>query len=173
MSVFKEIELKELPVNPFEMIGKEWLLITAKKEDKVNTMTASWGSMGVMWGQNVVNVYIRKSRFTKEFIDSADHFSVSVYPESERKTLAYFGSTSGRDEDKIAKAGYTVACDQDVPYFEEAKVVLICKKLSKHSLGPEGMIDEEILPKWYSGNDEGNFHDMYIGKIEKVLVKEG
>ncbi len=172
MSQMKEIALENLPVNPFDMIGKEWMLITAKKGEQVNTMTASWGTMGVMWSHNVVCVFIRQSRFTKEFVDAADSFSISFFPESEKKTLAYLGSTSGRDEDKIAKAGYNVILEGETPYFAEAKTTLICKKLSKHSIGSEGMLDETILPKWYAGTDEGNYHDMYIGKIEKVLVKE-
>ncbi|MDO4621271.1 MAG: flavin reductase [Lachnospiraceae bacterium] len=172
MSHMKEIALQDLPVNPFEMIGKDWMLITAKKDNQVNTMTASWGGMGVIWHHNVVYVFIRQSRFTKEFVDAADGFSVSFYPADEKRTLSYLGTVSGRDEDKIAKAGYTTAFDGEIPYFEEAKTVLICKKLSKHFLGGDGMLDETIIPNWYSGSDEGNYHEMYIGKIEKVLVKE-
>ncbi len=172
MSKIKEIDLKDLSVNPFEMIGKEWMLITAKNGDKVNTMTASWGGMGVMWNHNVVFAFIRQSRYTKEFIDGSDSFSISFYPESEKKTLAYLGTASGRDEDKIEKAGYNVLFDDNTPYFEEAKVTFICKKLSRHYIGKEGMIDDNIVPKWYSGEDENNYHDMYIGTIEKVLVKE-
>ncbi len=172
MSQFKEIALKELNANPFEMIGKDWVLITAKKDDQVNTMTASWGGMGVMWGSDVVFVFIRQSRFTKEFVEASDHFSVSLYPAEDKKALAYLGSKSGRDEDKIAKVGFTPVFTDDVPYFDQAKTVLICKKLSRHFIGGEGMIDEEIIPKWYANGDEGNYHDMYIGKIEKVLVKE-
>ncbi|MDO4632470.1 MAG: flavin reductase [Eubacteriales bacterium] len=172
MSQVKEIELKDLPVNPFEMIGKDWMLVTAKKGDQVNTMTASWGGMGVLWGSDVVFVFIRQSRFTKEFIDAADHFSLSFLPESEKKAMGYLGRTSGRDEDKIAKVGYEVLMDGDTPYFAQAETTLICRKLSRHFLGQEGMIDEEIVPKWYAGADAENYHDLYVAKIEKVLVKE-
>ncbi len=93
-------------------------------------------------------------------------------PESEKKTLGYLGSTSGRDEDKIAKVGYTVLMDGETPYCEQAKVTFICKKLSRYCLGKEGMIDGNVIPRWYSREDENNYHDMYIGALEKVLVRE-
>ncbi len=172
MSTFKELSINDLKINPFEMIGHEWMLITAKHEEKINTMTASWGGMGVMWNHNVVFVFIRQSRYTKELIDNTDKFSLTFYPKNEKKTLAYFGTTSGRDEDKISKVGYHVIFDNDTPYFEEAKLTFICKKLSRHYIGKEGMLSDEINPKWYSGADENNYHDMYIGSIEKILVKE-
>ena len=101
----KEIKPEELQKNPFQMIGKEWLLVTAEKEGKANTMTASWGGVGIMWGKPVAYVFIRPQRYTKEFIDAGDHFSLSVLGEDYRKTLNYFGTVSGRDEDKIAKSG--------------------------------------------------------------------
>ena len=56
---FREVKAEELTMNPFTKIGKEWLLITAGNEEKCNTMTASWGAMGVMWGKNAVTVFKR------------------------------------------------------------------------------------------------------------------
>ena len=125
----KEIKPEELQKNPFQMIGKEWLLVTAEKEGKTNTMTASWGGVGIMWGKPVAYVFIRPQRYTKEFIDAGDHFSLSVLGEDYRKTLNYFGTVSGRDEDKIAKSGLHVAHENGTPYFEEANTVLVCRKL--------------------------------------------
>lgn len=121
---FKEIKPEELQKNPFQMIGKEWLLVTAEKDGKANTMTASWGGVGVMWGRNVAFIVIRPQRYTKEFIDASDKLSLSVLDEEYRKTLSYLGSVSGRDEDKIAKSGLTVAHTDDVPYFAEANTVI-------------------------------------------------
>ena len=99
----KEIKIEELQENPFKMIGKDWLLITAEKEGIANTMTASWGGLGVIWGKNTATVYIRHSRFTKEFVDYADSFSICVMPVKYRKELNYCGTISGRDENKIEK----------------------------------------------------------------------
>lgn len=173
MANFKEIKTTELQGNPFQMIGKDWMLVTAKYGDKVNTMTASWGGVGVLWGADVVYLFIRKTRYTKEFIDASDSFSLTFYDENQRKNLSYLGTVSGRDEDKIAKVGYHVELDNDIPYFAEAKTVLLCKKMSKHPITMEGLIDPEIFPKWYTGEANGeNYHDMYVGKIEKVLVAE-
>ncbi len=164
----KEITTKELAYNPFEAIGKQWMLITAAREGKVNTMTASWGGMGVLWGSDVVYIFVRQSRFTKEFIDASDTFSLTFYPEGEKKALAYLGSHSGRDEDKIGAVGLHVVLDGATPYFEEAETAIICTKLSKHPIRLEDM-PGDIRQKWYA---DGDYHDMYVGRIDKILVKE-
>ncbi len=94
----RQIKPEELQKNPFQMIGKEWLLVAAEKAGKTNAMTASWGGVGIMWGKPVAYVFIRPQRYTKEFIDASDTFSLSVLGEEYRKTLSYFGTVSGRDE---------------------------------------------------------------------------
>jgi len=165
---FKEIKPNELVKNPFTMIGREWLPITAEKAGKTNTMTASWGGVGVMWGKNVAMIVIRPQRYTKEYIDSSDTLSLSVLDESYRKTYNYLGSVSGRDEDKISKSKLTVAYEGDTPYFEEADTVLVCRKLYAQAQNPECFIDPDIDGKWYPGKD---YHTMYILEIEKVLTK--
>ena len=130
MSNFKEITPEEYKGNVFNDIGKKWMLITAAKDGKVNTMTASWGNMGVMWGKDIVSVFIRQTRFTKEFVDNADCFSISFLDhEKYAKELSYLGTVSGRDEDKIAKSGLTVEKCENTPYFAEGKLVLICRKM--------------------------------------------
>ncbi len=164
----KEIKAAEWKANPFTAIGKEWMLITATKDGVTNTMTASWGGMGVMWGSDVVYVFIRQSRYTKEFIEGSDSFSLTFFPESQRKNMAYIGSTSGRDEDKIAKTGLHVVMDGDTPYFEEAHTAVLCTKWSKHPIKMDDM-PEDVRERWYG---DGDWHDMYIGRIEKILVKE-
>lgn len=166
---FKEIKPEELQKNPFTMVGKEWLLVTAKKEEKVNTMTASWGGVGVMWGKNVAFIVLRPQRYTKEFVDAAETFSLSVLDESFRKTYSYLGSVSGRDEDKIAKSGLTVSHEHATPYFEEADTVLVCRKLYVQEYRPECFADQELDTKWYPNKD---YHVMYIAEIEKVLIKK-
>lgn len=153
---FKEIKPEELQKNPFQMIGKEWLLVTAEKDGKANTMTASWGGVGVMWGRNVAFIVIRPQRYTKEFIDASDKLSLSVLDEEYRKTLSYLGSVSGRDEDKIGKSGLTVAHTDDVPYFAEANTVTQAKNsmhrntdqnaLSIHLLTKNGILRKIIIP---------------------------
>lgn len=165
----KHIKPEELQKNPFTMIGKEWLLITAEKEGKVNTMTASWGGVGIMWGKPVAYIFIRPQRYTKEFVDAADTLSLSVLDEEYRKTLSYLGTVSGRDEDKIAKSGLTVVYEGQTPYFAEAHTALICRKLFAQPYDPACFIDKSCEEKWYPQKD---YHTMYIVEIEDVLVKQ-
>ncbi|MDZ7548533.1 flavin reductase [Clostridium perfringens] len=137
----KEIRPEDLNESAFQLIGNDWMLITAEKEGKVNTMTASWGSFGIMWGKNVVSIVLRPQRFTKEFIDASSTFSLTFFDNSFRKDLNYLGSVSGRDEDKLSKTNLTVSYLEDTPYFEEAKLTIICKKLYAQNLEPECFIN--------------------------------
>ena len=164
----KEISYKDLNENAFEMIGKDWLLLTAQKEGKVNTMTASWGGVGILWNKRVAYIFIRPQRYTKEFVDNSDRLSISVLPNDFRKELNYLGTVSGRDEDKIAKANLTVSNYEDVPYFEEGRLTFICKKLYAQQLEEKDFIDKEIIDKCYPKKD---YHTMYVVEIEKILQK--
>lgn len=125
---FREVKIEELQFNPFTKIGKEWLLITAGDSEKFNTMTASWGGVGVYWGKNVVTTYIRPQRYTKEFVDSNDTFTVAFFDETYREALNICGTISGRDINKIEKAGLTPYFVDDTVAFEEANVIIVCKK---------------------------------------------
>lgn len=168
--MLREIKPVELKDNPFQMIGKDWLLVTAESGGKVNAMTASWGFMGVMWGKDVVSIVLRPQRYTKELIDASSTFSIAVLDADRRSTYNYLGSVSGHDEDKIPKTGLTVLHDGETPYFAEAKTVFICRKLYAQPYTPNAFIDPGCDEKWYPDKD---YHTMYIAEIEKVLVNEG
>lgn len=167
--MFKEINPKDMSFNPFSAIGKQWMLVTAGDESKANTMTASWGGAGVLWNKNVVTCYIRPQRYTREFMEKEGYFSLSFLPEEYRKQLTYCGRTSGRDEDKIANAGFTVCNDYDAPFIEQAETVLICKKLYVDTMKPECILDPANDSANYAEKD---YHYMYIAEIVKALVKE-
>ena len=164
----KEIKHENFQENAFEMIGKDWLLITAEKDGKVNTMTASWGGVGVLWNKKVAYIFIRPQRYTKEFVDFSDRLSVCVLPNSYRKELAYLGNVSGKDENKISNANLKVQKYEDVPYFDEARLTLICRKLYAQDLKEECFIEKDIIDKWYPEKD---YHTMYVVEIEKILSK--
>ncbi|MFQ9616433.1 MAG: flavin reductase [Clostridium butyricum] len=164
----KEIKHENFQENAFKMIGKDWLLITAEKYGKVNTMTASWGGVGVLWNKKVAYIFIRPQRYTKEFVDFSDRLSVCVLPNSYRKELAYLGNVSGKDEDKISNANLKVQKYEDVPYFDEARLTLICRKLYAQDLKEEYFIEKDIIDKWYPEKD---YHTMYVVEIEKILSK--
>lgn len=164
----REIAAENINENIFKLIGKDWMLVAAQKDGKTNAMTASWGFAGVMWGKNCLITAIRPQRYTKEFIDGSDTFSITILPDGYRDTLNYFGSVSGRDEDKIAKSGLTVEKCENAPYFAEGKLVLICRKMFAQEIKAESFIDKEALEKWYTNND---FHTLYVAEIVKVLEK--
>ncbi len=168
MSQFYEITPEQIEKNPFTMIDKEWMLIGAENEGKVNAMTASWGGVGVLWYKNVVFTFIRPQRYTRELVDSSDRFSLTFFDESYRETLAYFGKVSGRDEDKIKKSGLTVEHAEGVPYFKEGNLVVLCKKIYLGKIEPENILLPDIEKKVYPGKD---YHKVYIGEIVKVLMK--
>lgn len=170
----KEISVSELQMNPMDLIAKEWMLVTAGNESRgYNTMTASWGHLGAIWGHGgglpTAVIYLRPQRYTKEFVDREELFSLSVFPEEYKKALGYLGSHSGRDEDKVAAVGLTPVFGEDTTWFAEAKLVLVCRKLYHAPIKAEGFVDESIIDDCYPNRD---FHEMYIGKIEKVLVNE-
>ena len=163
----KQIEINEFSENPFKLIGSDWMLITAKKGDKTNMMTASWGGAGILWNKPVATIYVRPQRYTKEFIDNEEYFSLCVLPEEYRQILNYCGTKSGRDEDKILASKLTVVESEKAPIFKESRLVLICKKLYAQDLTEESFIDKSLVEKNYQAKD---FHTMYIAEIEKVLI---
>lgn len=166
---FKEISPYELQDNPFTLIGKDWMLVTAGDEAKHNTMTASWGQMGILWNKPVVNVYIRPQRYTREFVETQERFSLSFFEgETQRKALSLLGSKSGRDGDKIAEAGLHVQMLDGVPVFAEARLALVCKKLYVQDMQPECFLEKGLIETHYSAAD---FHRMYVAEIEKAYVK--
>lgn len=163
----KQIEINEFSENPFKLIGSDWMLITAKKGDKTNMMTASWGGVGILWNKPVATIYVRPQRYTKEFIDNEEYFSLCVLPEEYRQILNYCGTKSGRDEDKIAETKLTIVESEKAPIFKESRLVLICKKLYAQDLTEQSFIDKSLVEKNYQAKD---FHTMYIAEIEKILT---
>ena len=163
---FKEIKAKDLGENFIKSIADEWMLITAGNEDGYNMMTASWGFVGEMWGNDTVIAAVRPQRYTMEFIDKNDYFTLSFY--GDKKDIhKVCGSLSGRDVDKTKMTGLTPVFTDDTVYFNEARLVIICKKQYVAPLTEKGFIDKQILDKWYNGD----LHNMIFGKIEKVLIK--
>lgn len=122
-----------------------------------------------MWNKPVAYIAIRQTRYTKEFVDSAEKLSLNFFGEDFRKELAYFGKVSGRDEDKIAKTGMKVTVEDGAPIFNDAKNVFVCKKLFAQTYSEQSFIDKDILNKFYNGD---SMHTLYIVEIEKVLTSD-
>ncbi len=161
----KEINIKELKDNFVKMISNDWALLTAGKNDDFNTMTVSWGGIGELWNKDVCFVFVRPQRYTYEFMEKNDYFSLSFFGGEYKKELGICGSKSGRDIDKVQATGFTPIDLGDAVGFSQAKVNIVLKKLAYQDMKPDGFIDETIMNN-YANND---FHRVYVGEIVKVI----
>ena len=163
----RKIDLKALDKNVFSAIADQWMLITAGTADRCNTMTASWGGLGVIWGSPAATCYIRPQRYTKEFVDENGYFTLSFFDGKYRPQLNLCGTKSGRDVDKVKECGFTVAAAAGgAPYFEQAELVLVCRKRMEMPMDPAA-VPEDVKEKSY----HDDFHDIYWGEIVEVLQK--
>lgn len=165
--MWKEINAGEIEGNLIKAIRDEWMLISAGNEKGYNMMTASWGFMGEMWGADAVLAVVRPQRYTLKFLEENDTFTLSFYGEH-KEIHKVCGSKSGRDTDKTALTGLTPCFTDGTVYFEQARLVLVCKKQYVCPMKEEDFTDKEPL-RWYGEKD---YHTMIFGKIEKVFVKE-
>ncbi len=164
----KEISIREVNENIVSLIADGWGLLTVKSENGCNPMTVSWGSIGELWGSDTATVYVRESRYTKPLMDSEDYFSLCFFDADKKDKLAYCGAKSGRDTDKVKDTGLTAVYDENAPYFSEAKIAVICRKMAALPL-ESSVLSDEIKKKWYADSD---FHTIYFGEIEKVLISD-
>lgn len=163
---FYEISHKELE-NAQRLIGDVWMLLTVRDGERVNAMTASWGSLGVLWNKPVLTCFVRPQRHTYSLMEKEERFSVAFMSESHRDALRLCGSRSGRDMDKIEASGLTTDKVDGVDVICEADTLLICKKLYMGDLGESGFLTPELL----SNYKDGDFHRFYVCEIEKVYKR--
>ncbi|MBE6703317.1 MAG: flavin reductase family protein [Ruminococcaceae bacterium] len=159
--------------NVFRLVGKDWMLITAagkgaSGKETVNTMTASWGGMGVLWNKPVAFCFIRPQRYTYTLTEQSERFSLSFFTEAYRPALRLCGSKSGRDTDKFSETGLTPAFEDGVPYIKEARLCLLCRKLYAQDLEKTCFVDPALLANY----KDGDFHRMYVVEIEKAFLQE-
>lgn len=166
---FREIDAKSIKENPFTLIGSDWMLITAGDEKKHNTMTASWGGVGILWNKPVSTVYIRPQRYTLEFVEDNPFYSLCFFEEEYRQALNFCGTKSGRDYDKDKETGLTPLFDREAPYYQQAKLVLICRKLYRQDMELESFLVKDVLEKNYPAKD---LHRIFIGEIVTALERE-
>jgi flavin reductase (DIM6/NTAB) family NADH-FMN oxidoreductase RutF len=164
---FKEAKPELLSENPFKLIGTDWMLITGGTPESFNTMTESWGGMGILWQKQVCFCFIRPTRYTYEFVERARYFTLSFFDEYYRSVLNFCGSHSGKDTDKVKGSGITPVKEGDYVYFTEARLVLVCKKLYFQDINPAHFLDPQIN-SLYPAKD---YHRMYVGEITTCLTK--
>ncbi|GHT70038.1 flavin reductase [Spirochaetia bacterium] len=178
-----EKSIREFPGSPSERIGSGWMLITAGNAQAGgagdwNTMTASWGGLGVLWARDVAFMFIRPSRHTFGFANDNPLFTLSFFDKKYHDALSLCGEKSGRDIDKAAGAGLSpIVFDGSLAGgkaagavgFKEASEIIVCRKLYTHDFDPVAFLDPASIEKSYGGK---NYHRMYIGEIVSLLAKK-
>jgi flavin reductase (DIM6/NTAB) family NADH-FMN oxidoreductase RutF len=163
MKKLEKIEPKLIERNVIEMIGDEWMLVTAGDRCAFNSMTASWGGMGVMWNKPATFVFIRPQRFTFEFMERGDYFTLSFFDEKYRDALVKCGNLSGRDTDKVEATGLTpLVLELGSVAYEQANLILECRKMYADFIENLQFVDRSIVDEHYPARD---FHKMYISEI--------
>ena len=155
----------EVNVSAFEVYDKDWALVTAGTEGSYNTMTISWGGIGTLWSKPVVTVYVKPIRYTWQFLEENEYFTVSFYPEECRLALQVMGSESGRNCDKESMAGLTPKELSGAVTFEEAQVTLLCRKIYFQDLDLENM-PQDVVRNHYTVEEP---HRMYIGEVLEMI----
>lgn len=171
--MYVEVTADILEMNPFTAIGKDGFLITAGSPENFNTMTASWGSLGVLWGRNIVTLYVKASRHTHHFLEESEGFTCSFLESGMEDTLIWCGQHSGRDSDKVAATGlipeYILAdSGAERVTFKQASLVLSCTKASVMQMEKSHL----VLPELEKRYEDGDYHTVYIGFIDKVLANQ-
>ncbi|HAQ62403.1 TPA: flavin reductase [Candidatus Delongbacteria bacterium] len=160
-----EIEIYEFNTEIFNLWGKQWMLLTSGvlENDSFNCMTVAWGSIGVMWNKPFVQVVVRPTRYTNEFMEKFDTFTLSAFSEEYRKDLSYLGRVSGKHEKKLEKTALTVIPSIKIkcPSYAEAELVIECRKIYSSEFMPEDFIDNTILENY----PKKDFHKIYYGEI--------
>ena len=169
LHVFQPVDLDDILEGAFRFGGDTWALLTAGDEEKANTMTVAWGGLVYVWNRTCAVVYVRESRYTKEFIDTQKKFSLSFLDHGEYGGLkSYLGSVSGRDEDKIEKAGIHLNYYEGIPFIDEAKSVIACKVLYKQLMKEESFVSGRLIADHYA---KGDYHWIYFAEVKQVMIR--
>lgn len=168
MEGYRRIDPERIPGNIIKLLAEDWMLITAGGENNFNMMTASWGGLGHLYGKPVAFCFIYPSRHTYQLMEKGDTYTLSFYTETHREALKYCGSHSGKNEDKVTGSQLTpITTPTGSRAFEEAWMIIECKKMVSQTFAPEALHDEKLKDEW-SGKP---LHKMYIGEITNVWVK--
>ena len=170
MNNFKKTNWEALNKNAVELIGKDWMLITAGKINDYNMMTASWGGLGWLWEKPVSFIFVRPQRYTHKFTEREDYYTLCFFDEKHREILSKMGSVSGRNFDKMNYEKLTaIETENGSVAFVEAAIIIECRKLYVTKIKEEDFVDKKIPTKVYPAKD---FHTMYVGEIVNVWVRE-
>ncbi len=164
---FNKITPFEINENVFKLIEKDWMLVTAGDKNKYNTMTASWGGLGILWNKPVSFVFIRPQRYTYQFIEENSHYSLSFFDDKYRDVLNLCGTKSGKDIDKMNIENLSALELNNGIAFNEAKLIVECKKVYFNDILPENFLNDKINTFY-----KQDYHRLYIGEIENCYIKK-
>jgi flavin reductase (DIM6/NTAB) family NADH-FMN oxidoreductase RutF len=167
--MFKKISSYQISENAIDLIGKQWMLITAGKKDSFNTMTAAWGGFGFLWNMPVTYIFIRPQRYTFEFVEKFNDYTLCFFDRKFKSILSYCGVNSGRDVNKVKETGLLInETEAGNIFFEQAKLVIECSKLYQDDIKPENFLNS-LINRNYPNKD---YHRMYIGKVINCWIKD-
>ncbi|MCL1915615.1 MAG: hypothetical protein FWG17_02735 [Desulfovibrionaceae bacterium] len=165
--MFREIGVEELPEDIFTGAGRGYMLVSAGSGGNFNFVAASWGSLGQLWDRTVATVYLRRSSGTKTVADKAGRYALSFFTQGHGGP-ATDADKLGGDMNAAGEAGLTPYLAEDVAAFEQADLILICRKLYHMPISGAGFAIPDLMRDFYP---EKNFHSMYMGEVVKILVK--
>lgn len=170
-SGFKKIDVrKDFTENGFQWFHDAELLAAGNRE-KSNAMTIGWGGIGTLWGRTALTVYVAEKRYTKEFMDQAEYFTVMAFGVEHGNVLRYMGTKSGRNEDKAAALGlHTAYTANGTPYYTEAEMVIECKIM--YAAPFDAQYFKSDVPRNMYANFPAGVHSMYIGEVVNAWKKE-
>lgn len=172
---FRSISPKDIKENPIKLFGDDWAVVAAGKPDDFNELTVSWGALGDAWWDNmpIAIIFVSATRFTHKYLKENDTFSINVFPRELRKAVAYIGTHSGRDEDKVAATGLDVAfTDNQTPVFTQARLVIECRKIYDHDLD-RNKFSESLIGNYAQKKFQGVVpHTVFFGEILNCWLKE-
>ena len=164
------MDLKNFNLAPLYDIDQEWAVLTAGDIQKFNAMTISWGGLGTIWNKPVVTVYVRPNRYTYEFMESNEYFTISFFDEEYRNDLSILGSKSGRNIDKVSLTKLTPEFINKAITFKESKLTIICKKIYFQDLDINNIdsssIPQKEIDRLYNSDP---MHRMYIGEVIDII----
>ncbi len=164
---FQTLDPESVQDNVFKLIGKDWMLITAGTRESFNTMTASWGGMGVLWDKKVCFAFVRPTRYTFDFLEKSEFYTFSFLEEQYRDVLMYCGTKSGRDVNKVIETNLTPIFGNGTVFFAEAKLVMECRKIYVQDITPGNFLDQ-TMNEYYPKKD---YHRIYVGEIIRCLKR--
>lgn len=151
--------------NSLQIFNKDWALLTAGDKDNFNTMTIGWGGLGTLWSKPVVTVYVKPCRYTHEFAERSEYFTVSFFDGKHKDALGVLGTKSGRDCNKVALSGLTPRFLEHGVTFDEACTTFVCKKIYRQDLDLDA-IPQDARDRYYQTEAP---HTMYVGEVVEIL----